>query len=115
MTSDAIIDQLNKHKRKFNVCENWRHAELFCIGCNKSLGEHDMIYESDEALKYCSECCKKFIKEVPRVINDDTKILEDYGNTVLVRYEKIRDEEIKTCYFSSKGRFIKIKNKRCYI
>lgn len=42
-------------------------------------------------------------------------VLEDYGINVVIRYEDLRQEEYKQCYFSSKGRFIKIRGRRHYI
>nr|WP_024835514.1 hypothetical protein [Clostridium sp. 12(A)] len=115
ITSSYIIDKLTKAKRKFKAVENWRSAELFCIGCDKSLGAHDLIYESHESLKYCGGCIKQLIKETPIKLSDGLTILEDYGLSVVLRYEELRQEETKQCYFTSKGRFIKIKSKRWYI
>lgn len=115
VTCKDIINKLTKANRKFDVVDDWRNAVLYCVQCKKRLGEYDMYYHSHEALKYCSDCAKQFVKEVPRVITEKITILEDYGTTVMIRYEDIRHEEDKVCYFSSKGRFVKIKGKRLYI
>lgn len=74
-----------------------------------------MFYESHEAHKYCVDCVKKFILNTPIILSENMSVLRDFGSSVLLRYEKIRQEEIKQCYFSKKGRFIKIKGKRVYL
>ena len=88
---------------------------MFCECCNKSLGVHDLIYESLEGLKYCAGCVKQFIQPTPNKLSNDLTILEDCGLTVVLRYEVLRQEETKQCYFTSKGRFINIKGKRVYL
>lgn len=74
-----------------------------------------MYYTSHEAEKYCSDCSKKYIKTTPFAIENNLTILKDYGLSVLLRYEDIRQEFNKQCYFSTKGRYIKTKEKRYYI
>jgi hypothetical protein len=120
-TSGGIQNVLTKAKRKFEIIhindnrtEN-AYAELFCIKCNKSLGKCELHYSSHECFKYCSDCLKEFIKPVPNKLSDEMNILEDYGGSVILRYENIRHEEFKQCYFSSMGRYINIKGKRHYI
>lgn len=113
-TCKVIREKLEKAKRKYDVCDNRRHAVLYCIECGKRLGEFDMFYESHEAHKYCGNCAKKFILPTPIILSESMSILTDFGTSVLLRYENIRQEEIKQCYFSKKGRFIKIKSKRVY-
>ena len=120
-TSGGIANILTKAKRKFEIVnldddrtEN-SYAELFCIGCGKSLGKCELHYSSHECYKYCSECIKDFIKPMPLKISDIMTVLEDYGTSVILRYEDVRQEENKQCYFSSKGRFINIKGKRHYV
>jgi hypothetical protein len=113
MWSD-VEDRLIKANRKY-IPINSRSAELFCVECETSLGIHDMVYFSHESYKYCDKCVKKFAKEVPRCLSDNITVLFDNGNFVTIRYENIRQEHDKTCYFNSKGRFIKVKNKRYYV
>ena len=36
-TDQAIIDKLKKAGRKFDTCENWRHAILYCKGCGEKI------------------------------------------------------------------------------
>lgn len=114
-TCDLIRNRLEKAKRKYDVCNNRRHAVLYCIECGKRLGEFDMFCDSHEAHKYCCDCVKKFILPTPIVLSENMSVLSDFGSSVLLRYEKIRQEEIKQCYFSKKGRFIKVKGKRNYL
>ena len=114
-TCKEIRDKLEKAKRKYDVCDNWRHAVLYCVECGKTLGEFDMFYESQEAHKYCFDCVKKFVLPTPIILSETMSVLTDFGNSVLLRYENIRQEEIKQCYFSSKGRYIKVKGKRVYL
>lgn len=120
-TSGGLINVLTKAKRKFNIIniednmtENG-YAELFCVKCDKSLGKCELYYSSHECYKYCADCVKDFIKPVPIKLSDDMTVLEDYGNSVVLRYEDLRQEEYKQCYFTSKGRYIKIKGKRSYL
>lgn len=49
-TDHAIVDRLKKAGRKFDICDNWRHAVLYCKGCGEKLGEFDLIYESHTRL-----------------------------------------------------------------
>lgn len=120
-TSGGIINILTKAKRKFgviNIEDNWtenEYAELFCVECDNSLGKCELHYSSHECYKYCFDCVKRFIKSVPIKLAEDMTILEDSGNSVVLRYEDIRQEEYKQCYFTSKGRYIKIKGKRYYL
>ena len=109
-----VENKLIKAKRKY-IPIDCRRAELFCVECDVSLGIHDLVYDSHESLKYCNECAKKFIKESPRPLTDNITILSDYGNSVIIRYEDIRQEHNKNCYFNSKGRFIKVKNIRYFV
>ena len=120
-TSGGLIYVLTKAKRKFKLIhrdDGWTengYAELFCIKCDKSLGKCELHYSSHECYKYCPDCVKEFIKLVPIKLSEDMNILEDNGNQVVLRYENIRHEEYKQCYFSSKGRYINVKGKRYYI
>ena len=114
-TCKEIRDRLEKAKRKYDVCDNWRHAVLYCVECGKRLGEFDMFYESHEAYKYCCDCVKNFVLATPIILSETMSVLKDFGNSVLLRYENIRQEEIKQCYFSKKGRYIKVKGKRVYL
>jgi len=120
-TSNGIINMLSKTKRKFeiiNIDDNMTEngfAELFCTKCGKSLGKCELHYTSNECYKYCSICIKTFIKSVPIKLSEDMTILEDSGNSIVLRYENLRQEEYKQCYFTSKGRYIKIKGKRYYL
>jgi hypothetical protein len=120
-TSGGIVNVLTKAKRRFEIVniEDGRtenaYAELFCVNCGKTLGKCELHYSSHECYKYCHECRMKFIKQTPFRISDIMTVLEDYGNSVILRYEDIRQEEDKQCYFSSKGRYINVKGKRYYI
>ena len=114
-TCQKIVERLTKTKRKFDVCDNWRHAILYCQSCGDKLGEFDMFYDSHESHKFCAKCVSKYIKKTPFDINKSITVLEDNGTTIVIRYEQLRQEEYKQCYFSSKGRYIKIKGKRHYI
>lgn len=109
-----IENKLIKAKRKYTPVD-CRRAELFCVECAVSLGIHDLVYNSHESLKYCNDCAKKFIQETPRSLTDNITILFDFGSSVIIRYEDIRQEYNKNCYFNSKGRFIKVKNKKYFV
>lgn len=121
VTSTGIQNILNKSKRKFNIVElednqtENSYVELFCLKCGKSLGMCELHFSSVEVYKYCSDCSKEFIKEVPRSITNDITILEDHGQLIVIRYENIRSEETKQCYFSKNGRYIKIKGNRVMV
>jgi hypothetical protein len=116
---DDVRKRIEKTKRKF-VEIDYRRAELFCIGCDKSLGIHDVVYDSVDALKYCMDCAKKFIKPMPIQLTDDISVVYDMGTSVTVWYGDPYknagcEQVIKQCYFSSKGRFINIHSKRYYL
>lgn len=88
---------------------------MYCVDCGKRLGEYDLFYESQESHKYCEDCVKKFVLNTPIVLSETMSVLNDFGSSVLLRYESERQEEIKQCYFSNKGRYIKVKGKRIYL
>lgn len=121
ITSARIQNTLIKSKRKFNVIEfndNYienSYVELFCLDCEKSLGNCELHYSSIDIYKYCHECIAKYIKPTPFNINSDIKVLEDYGHLIVIRYENISNEQTKQCYFSKNGRYINIKGKRIYV
>lgn len=115
MTSTEIIETLTKAKRKFDICEDWRSAILYCKGCGVKLGKFDLIYNSHKAHEYCSKCVESYIKPTPYKVTDTITVLEDSGFSVLLRYEDIRREEYKQCYFTKKGRFINVHGVRIYI
>ena len=116
-TDQAIIDKLIKAGRKFDTCDNWRHAILYCKGCGEKLGEFDLIYESHESHLYCHECVEKYEKPVPYEIKglEGSKVVKDCGTFVKVYYAEPMCYEIKNCYFTKKGRYIKYHGKRWYL
>lgn len=116
-TDQAIIDKLKKSGRKFDICDNWRHAVLYCKGCGEKLGEFDLIYESHESHLYCHECAEKYKKPVPYEIEGlkGNKVVEDHGTFVKVYYAEPMCYKIKNCYFTKKGRYIKYHGKRWYL
>lgn len=116
-TDQAIIDKLKKAGRKFDICENWRHVILYCKGCGVKLGEFDMFYESHESNLYCHDCAKKYEKSVPYEIEglEGSKVVQDNGTFVKVYYAEPMCYEIKNCYFTKKGRYIKYRGKRWYL
>ena len=116
-TDQSIIDKLIKVGRKFDTCDNWRHAILYCKGCDKKLGEFDLIYESHESHLYCHECAEKYKKPVPYEIEGlkGNKVVEDHGTFVKVYYAEPMCYKIKNCYFTKKGRYIKYHGKRWYL
>ena len=124
-----LFEDLNrkmaKSGRKWRKAEKspYRSAVLFCENCGIELGTFDMYYESPETHMYCSNCLKKYIKPVPyQFFRDGERIktvVGDYGDCVDVRTEIVDTNYYstisKTCYFSKKGRYIKINNKRFYL
>ena len=67
---------------------------------------------------YCSECSKDFCKPIPFYIAGNIEVIADYGSTVLLKYKGGYYNELsvkKICYFTKKGRYINVKNKRYYI
>lgn len=116
-TDQSIIDKLKKAGRKFDICDNWRHAVLYCKGCGEKLGEFDLIYESHESHLYCHECAEKYKKPVPYEIEGlkGNKVVEDHGTFVKVYYAEPMCYKIKNCYFTKKGRYIKYHGKRWYL
>ena len=113
-------DKLNKSGRKWKPSPDYmpyRYAELFCEQCGASLGIYDIPCTNLESEKYCKICVQKYIKECPIELPCGT-VIEDHGGSVLLKYENSRYEAFwvcKTCYFNSKGRYIKVKGKRFYI
>lgn len=66
---------------------------------------------------YCGKCATKFKKDVPYEILQGT-IVWDNGLSVDLKYRNSYYESLtvnKICYFSKKGRYIKIKGKRVYL
>lgn len=116
-TDHAIVDRLKKSGRKFDICDNWRHAVLYCKGCGEKLGKFDLIYESHESHLYCHECAEKYKKPVPYEIEGlkGNKVVEDHGTFVKVYYAEPMCYKIKNCYFTKKGRYIKYHGKRWYL
>lgn len=116
-TDHAIVDRLKKAGRKFDICDNWRRAILYCKGCGEKLGEFDLIYESHESHLYCNECAEKYKKPVPYDIKglERSKVVKDCGTFVKVYYDEPMCYEIKNCYFTKKGRYIKYHGKRWYL
>lgn len=116
-TDQTIIDKLIKAGRKFDTCDNWRHAILYCKGCGEKLGEFDLIYESHESNLYCHECAEKYKKPVPYDIKglEGSKVVKDCGTFVKVYYDEPMCYKIKNCYFTKKGRYIKYHGKRWYL
>ncbi len=95
----------------------YRFAKLLCVKCGKVLGKFDIVDTDLTTYLYCSDCVKPYIKPTPIKL-DAATIIEDFGNYVKVEYVGGYYEKIvvtKTCYFTNKGRYIKIKNKRYYI
>lgn len=117
MTDQTIIDKLKRAGRKFDTCNNWRRAILYCKNCGKKLGEFDLIYESYESHLYCCECVKKYEKPTPYEIEglEGSKVVKDYGTLVKVYYAESMRYEVKNCYFTKKGRYIKYHGKRWYL
>lgn len=112
MTCQEIINRLTKAKRKFDVCENHRHAILYCKKCGAKLGEYDLIYES-HAL--CGNCVEAYKKKVPIVLNDNVTVTRNYGIFVKVFYKDTMQYELKQCYFTRKGRYFNYHGKRLYV
>lgn len=116
-TDQAIVDRLKKAGRKFDICDNWRHAVLYCKGCGEKLGEFDLIYDSLESHLYCRECAEKYKKTVPYEIEGlkGSKVVKDHGTFIKVYYDESMCYKIKNCYFTKKGRYIKYHGKRWYL
>lgn len=118
------IEKLIRSGRKFAETNppHDRRAIIFCQECSKSLGEIDVFYDSLDTHWYCKECVQKFIKRTPYKVTDNIEITFDNGNSVNAKYTGGHYPELtvsKVCYFSKKGRYIKIKHghrsKRYYI
>ena len=116
----AMIDKLVKSGRKFsetNPPSNTR-AELFCEDCMKSIGVHDISLMDLRTEKYCTECAKKYVVPVPYKLTDDIEITFDNGASVVAKYTNGYYNELsidKICYYSRKGRFIRVKGKQYYL
>lgn len=88
----------------------------FCEKCGARLGTHH-YYDDRESAMYCGDCLKEFIKEVPFDLPCGT-VVEDWGSDVIIQYKTDyypMMQVLKTCYFNSKGRYIKVKGKRYYV
>ena len=113
-------DKLMKSGRKWAESDYipYRYAELFCEKCGKRLGKFDIVCTNLQSNMYCSECSKIFCKPTPFNISENAQVVADYGNSVLLKYKDGYYDELtvrKTCYFTKKGRYINVKNKRYYI
>ena len=113
-------DKLNKSGRKWAESDflPYRFAELFCEKCGKSLGRFDMVCTNVQTNMYCEECVKPYIIEVPFNLSEDKEIVEDKGNSVVLKYKGGYYSELDTeklCYFNKKGRYIKVKGKTYYL
>lgn len=97
------------------VCENHRHAILYCKKCGAKLGEYDLIYESHESHALCGNCVDEYKKEVPIVLNDNVTVTKDCGSFVKVFYKDTMQYELKQCYFTRKGRYFNYHGKRLYV
>lgn len=112
--------KLNKSGRKWKESQgniSYRYAELFCENCGVSLGEHDMVCTNLESMMYCGKCAKQYIKNTPIKLSCGV-VINDYGNSVDLEYAGNYYKSMtvnKTCYFNSKGRYIKVKGKRFYV
>lgn len=115
MTCQEIINRLTRAKRKFDVCENRRHAILYCKKCGAKLGEYDLIYESHESHALCGNCVDEYKKEMPIVLNDNVTVTKDCGSFVKVFYKDTMQYELKQCYFTRKGRYFNYHGKRLYV
>lgn len=113
-------DKLNKSGRKWKPSKDYlpyRCAELFCEECGVSLGIYDIPCTNLDAAKYCKICVQKYIKTTPIELLCGT-IVGDYGGSVRLKYNNHYYDTLiveKICYFSKKGRYIKVKGKRFYI
>ena len=99
-----------------------RRAILYCVQCSEPVGEYDVFYDNLDTHRYCKECVKKYIREVPYSITDNIEVLFDNGATVQLKYTGGYYPELvvdRVCHFNKKGRFITIKHgyrsKRYYI
>lgn len=116
----SVYDKLIKSGRKWSE-SNYiprRYAKLFCEKCGKSLGKFDIVCTNLQSNMYCSECSKIFCKPTPFNITENIEVVDDYGTAVLLKYKGGYYDELsvrKTCYFTKKGRYINVKNKRYYI
>lgn len=115
-------DKLNKAGRTWKPAPPpalpYRHAELFCECCGKSMGVHDICYTDVRTLMYCANCAKVFVRPVPYKLIENIEIVFDNGITVVAKYTGGYYNELQTdkiCYYSKKGRFIKIKGKQYYL
>ena len=113
-------DKLMKSGRKWVESDYipYRYAELFCEKCGESLGKFDIVCTNLQSNMYCTECSKVFCKPTPFNITENIEVVNDYGTTVLLKYKDGYYDELivrKTCYFTKKGRYINVKNKRYYI
>ncbi len=112
-----IERRLNKSGRKWAYSPDfmsYRSAILFCEDCEAQLGIFDMIRENTlRRNKYCSNCAKRYARKTPYNLSDTVAVIKDVGNGVWIMNRGT--EEYRICYFGSKGRYIKIRNKRIYL
>ena len=116
----SIQEKLNKSGRKWKEGNPlpYRHAELFCEKCGKSMGVQDIVITDLKTLMYCDICAKPFVRQVPYKISDDIEVTFDNGIIVTVKYTGGYYNELsvdKICYYNKKGRYIKIKGKMYYL
>lgn len=113
-------NKLIKSGRKWSETDYmpYRYAVLYCECCGKDLGKHDIVCTNLQTNMFCGECVRTYVKEVPYNVSDNIIVTADYGSLVSVKYIDGYYPEIivvKDCYFSKKGRFIKVKGKRYYL
>lgn len=115
-----LEEKLNKSGRKWSESTNslsYRYANLYCESCGCLIGLFDIVSTNLETNMYCEKCVKKFKRNVPYEILYGT-IVFDNGASVDLKYKDSYYKSLtvsKICYFSKKGRYIKVKGKRVYL
>lgn len=93
--------------------------DLYCAECgNLAYPAHDSwVKDIDRRYVFCLDCAEKYRVDVP-VLFPWGAVVKDNLNTVIVDYGYGTDHNScydKDCYFTHKGRYIKVKGKRYWL
>lgn len=114
---------MNKQiKRKWKNTGKKNKIELFCVKCERSLGEFDFDKLDLSTYFYCDECSKFYTLhdyKTPCKITENTDLVRDSGNSCIIRKyisEDNHQNEVKLVHNEEGGkRYIEINDNKWYI
>ena len=97
------------------------YIEAYCIKCGGLVGRVERMWTDPKTMRYCHNCVKEFIVEVPFDLTEKIEVVKDMGHDVVLRYHDngaYTYNEMyveKTCYFNTKGRYVKVQGKTFHL